>query len=114
MRKSWKPSKSQAREFAEKMTNDAEFKAAYLAKKEKAADKRRANSKFDYQTAGGFYVPTEIQYKKAFELLQKNDNTVAVVDACRAVADGYICQERVGHDNIHIINEIIRSNKVTI
>ena len=111
MRKSWKPSKSQAREFAEKMTNDADFKKNYEDKKNAKETKRRATSKFDYATAGGMYVPTIAQYNKANELLANVNLIDSIATACREVVFGFTCKAKINHDNIHIINEIIRQTK---
>ena len=111
MRKSWKPSKTQAREFAEKMANDSDFKKNYEDKKNAKETKRRATSKFDYATAGGQYVPTVAQYNKANELLTNVNLIDTIVNACRAVIFGYTCKSKIDHDHIHIINEIIRQTK---
>lgn len=37
--------------------------------KEQKAEKQRATSKYDYQTAGGEFIPTEIQNQAVFELM---------------------------------------------
>lgn len=62
----WKPSKSARRDFAENMKN-SDFSNDYYARKEAKADKRRSGSQFEYQTAGGSYVPTQAQYNAAVE-----------------------------------------------
>jgi hypothetical protein len=68
----WKPNKAQRREFAERMATDTAYSEAYHQRKEQRAEKKRSTSKFDYQTAGGEYIPTESQNKAAFELLNLN------------------------------------------
>ena len=55
----WKPSKSAKREFAQNM-QDSEFANAYNQRKEDRATNRRVKSAFDYNTAGGNYVPTAV------------------------------------------------------
>jgi hypothetical protein len=107
MKYKWKPTKAQRQKFAERMANDAEFREAYYKRKEQRAEKRRSSSKFDYETAGGEYIPTQVQNKAAFELLNNNP-TDEQKEACDMVIYGYSCQEKVHHDYIHIINEYIR------
>ena len=111
MKKTWRPSKTQAREFADKMANDADFKKNYEDKKNAKETKRRATSKFDYATAGGQYVPTIAQYNKANELLANVNLIDSIATACREVVFGYTCKTKIDHDKIHIINEIIRQTK---
>lgn len=103
----WKPSATQRRAFAEKMNNDPEYAAAYNERKEAKAEKRRAGSKFDYETAGGNYIPTKDQYE--FAATCNRDNlTPEQWDALNQVEYGYTCQEKIHHDYIHIINELRR------
>ena len=109
MNKKWKPSKRQRREFAEKM-QDSEFARAYLERKEKRAEHRRATSAYDYETAGGYYVPTELQYKAALTLGAMTKD-LKVKEACNWVLYGYDSKERVHHDYIHVVNEFIRTYK---
>lgn len=105
----WKPSKTAKREFAQKMNNDAEFKAAYEQRKVDKATKKRATSKFDYNTAGGDYVPTKAQHD--FCLFNQNlAETSEQINAFHQVVYGYSCNEKVSHDCIHIVNELRRSN----
>lgn len=102
----WRPSKSQARAFAERMTNDPEFAAAYEARKEAKADKRRANSAFSYDSAGGRFVPHKYQNQTACQMLYGSAKLTAEEDeAARRVTSGFACNERVHHDQIHIVNE---------
>lgn len=104
----WKPSASQRREFAEKM-KDPNEQAAYYQRKVDKADKRRASSKFDYNTAGGAYVPTKDQHD--FCLYSWPTDTTSEQDTARnVVMSGYACKEKVHHDYIHIINELRRIN----
>lgn len=110
MRYKWKPTKAQKREFAERMATDPQYREAYYQRKEQRAEKRRSTSKFNYQTAGGKYIPTESQSKAAFELLNLNP-TPEQKEACNMVLYGYSCEEKVHHDFIHIINEYIRGKK---
>ncbi|HPW66969.1 MAG TPA: hypothetical protein PLS84_07775 [Salinivirgaceae bacterium] len=112
MRHKWKPTQAQRREFAERMATDTAYSDSYYQRKKKVAEKKRSASKFDYQTAGGEYIPTESQFKAAFDLLNLNP-TAEQKEACNMVWYGYSCEEKVHHDFIHLINEYIRSkNKV--
>ena len=47
------------------MATDTAYSEAYYQRKEQRAEKKRSTSKFDYQTAGGEYIPTESQNKAA-------------------------------------------------
>lgn len=105
----WKPSKSAAREFAQKMQNDSEFAANYYAKKEEKKAKKRATSKFDYETAGGNYVATKMQY----DFCMRNMNlfeTSEEQNSANQVIYSFSCNEKIHHDNIHVVNEKIRKN----
>jgi len=104
--KNWKPSASQRREFANNM-QDPEYREAYETRKTANVEKRRQSSKYDYASAGGQYMPTEIQYNAAMELMASG--TMQQQDAARMVIYGFTCSEKVDHDHIHIINEYIRS-----
>ncbi|MHC1707489.1 MAG: hypothetical protein AB9842_08205 [Bacteroidales bacterium] len=107
--KTWKPSKTDRKEFAEKM-QDAEFAKAYNERKEKRANNRRKTSSFDYFTAGGFYTPTKAQHDAAFKMASETtDATLKVI--CSEVMSGYSSNVKVHHDHIHIINEYIRNNQ---
>ena len=99
----WKPSASQRRAFAERMKDPAE-QAAYEERKAEKAQKRRATSKFDYGTAGGNYVPTREQHDFCFNNIHMFV-TSEEVDAANMVMSGFVCNERVHHDYIHIVNE---------
>lgn len=104
----WKPSASQKRAFAENM-KDKEYSNAYNERKAQKANKRRETSKYDYNTAGGQYIPTTAQNDAAFELLQK-DATQEQKEAANMILYGYSCKEKIHHDHIHVVNEYIRSN----
>lgn len=105
----WKPSKSQARAFAVRMQNPDE-KAEYEERKKQKAQKRRESSNFDYETAGGFYIPTKNQHDFAFNNIGCFDNEFD--NAANMVIYGYTCQEKIDHDYIHIINEKIRNQAI--
>lgn len=71
----------------------------------------RAKSAFNYSTAGGYYIPTEEQYKAASAMLW---NGVCEGDAAKAtsaemVQIAYVTKTKVHHDHIHIVNEYRRS-----
>lgn len=106
----WKPSASQRREFAEKMKDPAQH-AAYIQRKNDRADKKREGSKFNYSTAGGNYIPTRNQadfVSKHMELFK----TPQEIDAANMVLYGYDANEKVHHDNIHIVNDKMRNMTV--
>ena len=106
----WKPSKTQARAFFEKMQDPTEA-AEYEARKKSAADKRREGSNFDYNTAGGFYVPTQNQHDFARRLYFSGTLTSEQDNACNLVMSAFLTKEKVHHDSIHIVNQLIRANK---
>lgn len=107
----WRPSKSAKRAFAQKMQNDPEFAEAYNQRKIERAENRRAGSQFDYQSAGGNYVPTKIQNDMANYYLRHKELTPEQSEACNMVLSGFSLNEKIHHDYIHIVNEMIRSNK---
>ena len=109
MARTWKPTAAQKKAFAERMQNET-LKKEYESKKEAKQIKRRANSKFDYATAGGEFIPTKKQYMAAFKLLQ-TDITDELATASRMVMNGHSGDYKVHHDYIHLINEFIRSGK---
>jgi hypothetical protein len=104
----WKPSKAKRKEFAQKMATDQTFLNAYNERKKSKADKRRLTSSFDYNTAGGEYVPTKLQHDFVFEHLELF-TTKEQIQAANDVLYGYSCKEKITHDSIHIVNEIIRN-----
>lgn len=107
----YKPSATERKDFAEKMANDPQFKADYLARKEAKEDKKRSTSRFNYKGAGGYYLPTKEQYNAASWLRKNSTNTDQLV-AAEAVVNCYLLEQPVHHDAIHIINEYIRNSKV--
>jgi hypothetical protein len=109
MRK-WKPSKSARREFAQNMQNET-FASNYYARKEARAENRRSTSQFDYETAGGNYIPTQYQHDFCLDHYDLF-NTPEKRNAANMVMSGYSCQDKVHHDYIHIVNEIIRHNSI--
>jgi len=105
----WRPSKTQAREFAKKMKEDEEFANAYYERKIAKQEKNRTSSKFDYDSAGGYYVPTESQYDfcmKNMHLFKTDDE----LSAMNKVICSYMNNMKTHHDDIHIVNEIMRNN----
>ncbi len=103
----WRPSKAQRKAFAERMKDPAE-QAAYEERKQARADKRRAGSKFSYESAGGRFVPTQYQYEHACKMLASGNLTDEEDTAARMVSSGYVCNNAVHHDFIHIVNEHAR------
>lgn len=99
----WKPNKSQREAFKTRMADPKEKEAYELAKEQKMANKR-SKSKFDYKTAGGFYVPTKEQYEFVMQNMDlfKTDEEIT---AANIVVGGFSCNEKVNHDFIHIVNE---------
>ena len=106
--KTWRPSQAQRREFAERMQNDPEFKKSYEDRKSRKADKRRATSKFDYEKAGGYYMPTQAQNDAAWRLAALT-TCPDKKESCNLVMIAYGQGEKVHHDHIHVVNEFIRS-----
>lgn len=101
----WKPNKSQRRAFAIAM-QDSDFAASYYEAKAEKAAKRRATSKFNYESAGGYYVPTKEQHDAAFKCFDELKLTPQQEEACNRVISGYSLNEKIYHDNIHIVNEL--------
>lgn len=105
----WKPNKTQKKAFALRM-QDPDEQAAYTQRKEKRAEKKRAGSKFDYTTAGGEYVPTHSQY--VFTMNYTGYLTEDQRNAFGMVQFGYSCREKVHHDFIHIVNDLMRASDI--
>ena len=104
----WHPNKSEAKAFREKMETDPKFAEEYYDRKRKKEETRRNQSRFDYNTAGGFYIPTKAQY----DFCMDNTDLFETYDEQQArneVIMGYTNKEKVNHDFIHIVNEIIRN-----
>jgi len=107
MKYKWHPSKSQKREFAQNM-QDPQFANDYYKRKEQKAENRRSQSKFDYDSAGGNYVPTKEQANQAYNFLISKELTSEQIEACNMVFSAYSSNEKCNHDFIHIVNELIR------
>ena len=103
----WRPSATQKKEFAQRMQNPVE-KETYEKRKEDKIIKRRSTSKFDYDSAGGYYVPTKNQYDFAIKNIHLF-KTSEEEDAANQVIAAYTNNEKVHHDCIHIVNEKIRN-----
>ena len=103
----WKPSASQRREFAAKMADPIE-KEAYEQRKIDRENNRRSKSRFNYHSAGGCYIPTESQYNFCMANMHLFD-TSEKSSAANEVIFGYTCNEKVNHDSIHVVNEVIRN-----
>ena len=91
------------------MQNDSEFANAYHQRKAEKAEKRRSNSNFNYNSAGGSYTPTQYQHDfclSNMHLFITNEEK----NAANMVISAYTCNEKTHHDNIHVVNEKIRSN----
>lgn len=104
----WKPSASQRRAFAEKMKDPAE-QAAYNDRKAGKAANRRAGSRYDYNIAGGNYIPTREQYNFAMAAIIEMTLSPEQENACSMVISAFNCNEPTHHDNIHIVNEMRRA-----
>lgn len=106
--KKWKPSSSQRRAFAERMKNADEL-SAYLVRKREREERRRATSRFDYESAGGEYVPSQTQYNFCIthyeSFLSREER-----EAANLLIFAYDFNEKIHHDFIHIVNEIMRRN----
>jgi len=107
----WRPSASQRKEFAAKMQDPVQ-KAEYESNKEAKAQIRRDKSRYDYTTAGGSFIPTQVQHNAAFNALNSLHLTDNQRDACNMVMSAYACNDKTEHDHIHVVNEIIRSNNL--
>lgn len=113
----WRPSQKQRKEFKE-MMQDPEKKHEYdlekaerdIKKQEaerKRQEKNRNNSKFNYDTAGGYYIPTKAQYD--FSINNVDKGTIEQQQAMNEVINGYMDDDKIHHDYIHIVNEMIRN-----
>lgn len=82
-----------------------------MKNKQKIIETRRASSAFDYPTAGGKYVPTREQNSfcitsaEAFKTQEEKQ-------AARNIIQAFASKQRISHDFIHIVNEVIRNNKI--
>ena len=107
----WRPSASQRREFARNMQNP-DFASAYHERQRQRSEKRISESKFNYSSAGGNYVPTKEQHDAAIRASLSCKLTEEQKNACEMVMYGFSCNEKIHHDYIHIINELIRNNNL--
>lgn len=101
-KKRWQPNASQRREFAERMKDEDE-KAAYEARKR--AKNTYSDNPLSFKHKD--FVPTEFQYQQAQKFLNEQ-LTPTQKYACNRVCDGFVCQDKVSHDYIHIINSLQR------
>lgn len=103
----WKPNASQRREFAERIKDPAE-QAAY-------AERKRHNHSY-----AGFkdksFIPTQQQYDYAMYLIGLGLESISykVADAANMVTSAWVCQDKVHHDYIHIINSVQRGDKTPL
>lgn len=95
----WKPNASQRKEFIEKM-KDPKEQAAYSERK---YAKIHYNLNDNRSFANKSFIPTENQYCTAINMLN-NKLTPEEFDAANQVSSGYICQDKIHHGYIHIIN----------
>jgi hypothetical protein len=109
--KKWQPSNTARREFAQKMQNDSDFADQYNQRKAEKAEKRRSTSQFDYEKAGGNYLPTTAQNDFCFFAIREMILTAQQSEAINQVLYGYSCGEKIHHDYIHIVNELMRTKK---
>ena len=107
--KTWRPSKTQRRDFAIKMQTDEQFAAEYNQRKISKAEKKRAGSQFDYSSAGGKYIPTEFQYQTAIKILMSDSTDSELRNSANLVLGGFSCSETVHHDHIHRVNQYFRN-----
>lgn len=95
----FKPNATQRREFAERM-KDPEEQAAYL-------ERKHAKNSYNINDSRSFahksFVPTKIQYDIAINMIEQ-ELTKEQFNAAQQVSSAYICQDKVHHDYIHIIN----------
>jgi hypothetical protein len=103
----WKSSKKAKKEFAQNM-QDPIFANDYYKRKEMRADIRRSKSKFEYPSAGGYFVPTKSQNDFCFDY-PNSFTTVSEEEARNEILLGYSNNEKINHDYIHIVNEKIRT-----
>lgn len=101
----WKPSKSKRKEFAKKM-QDEQFAQEYKQRKINRVVNRRKDSRFDYPTAGGYYIATRGQ---ADFCMEHSDlfNSLSEQEAKNMVILSWSNNEKIHHDYIHIVNEKI-------
>lgn len=106
MKYRWKPSASQKRAFAERM-KDLEEQRMYEEKKRAKNTYSGDPRSFKHKS----FVPTENQYKVSWKMLNDDRCTKEQENSCNMIIYGYICQEKVHHDHIHIVNELTRNKE---
>ncbi|MBN1969610.1 MAG: hypothetical protein JW870_09605 [Candidatus Delongbacteria bacterium] len=102
----WKPNATQRREFKERM-QDPILRAEHEQNKANGAAKKRSSSKFDYESASGYYLPTKIQFDASNRMLF-SDVSEEQKTAANNIISAHVCGFKTHHDNIHIVNEWIR------
>jgi len=96
----WKPNASQRAAFRERMSDPLE---------QQAYEQRKAEKRLYENWKDKDFVPTKEQYEFCFEhgeLFETHEQT----DARNFVCSGWVCQEKVPHCYIHIVNELRRNN----
>lgn len=81
-----------------------EREMAAFQRKMAQLDKQRAKSKFNYETAGGYYHPTQVQYNAAVDMERAGINVMQAL----ALQGAFLANEKCSHDVIHVINEYRR------
>jgi len=103
----WKPNAIQRAAFKEKM-QDPDEKKAYEDRKFRKNTYNDSSESFKNRS----FIPTEFQYKFALNLI--GNKSCEVETACNMVQSGYICQDKIHHKYIHIINAIQRGEKTQL
>ena len=109
-KKRWTPSKTQRREFAQRMQNDPEYAAAYEARKTARIEKQREKMSNSCEAPGSglMYYATQAQHD--FCVFKRTGvQTSEQEDACNMVASAYSCNEKVDHYYLHIVAELMRT-----
>jgi hypothetical protein len=68
---------------------------------------KKNKSKFNYRTAGGYYLPTVNQY--LYCTLIRYQLNVEQKEAVQQVINGFTNRIKIHHDYIHIVNEMRRT-----
>lgn len=103
----WKPNATQRREFSEKMKDEKERKAY--------EDRKRYKNSY-----AGFndkkFIPTKMQYDYTMHLIGLNYESMSnkVKIAANIVSSAFVCQDKIHHDYIHIINSIHRGDNTPL
>jgi hypothetical protein len=101
----WKPNATQRKAFAEKM-KDPDEKKIYEDRKWVKTHYSNDPRSFKHKS----FIPTQFQYDNAMNFLREKLLTSQQEDACNQVISGFICQNKIHHDYIHIVNELTRNN----